>query len=213
MRLTLDSEELDPPETLWIRGAVRAVDDAALGAQDVKVDDDGLEWNGPDGIRKWRLILIEGNRALLYGHHVFDSHTLNHKPAIDLLADCPKWLPVQRLRSLMDETGIGFVYWWVNGAWRYSDYPGEFVDDGLYGGVQDVTSDQFIVDYGSQDRGRLTAFLERAKRRDVDEAAVEALFSGSDRADVAAALACARRAGLVVGSVLPYRPVPRRRPR
>lgn len=67
---------------------------------------------------------------MLYGEDE-SSDVKWHKPAVDMLAGAPDWLPYEKLRDLLQGRELGCVYWYENGTWARAPYPEGLSDDGL----------------------------------------------------------------------------------
>ncbi|MCX4545615.1 hypothetical protein [Streptomyces sp. NBC_01565] len=128
--------DLPAAELLWARWALVAVLQATTGAESRGVHRTGL-WLDADGLHFddsgctwWALERRGEGRYVLYGEDE-SSEVKWHKPAVDMLAQGPDWLPYETLRDLLEGWELGCVYWYENGAWARAPYPGELGDDGL----------------------------------------------------------------------------------
>ncbi|KMO97045.1 hypothetical protein [Streptomyces roseus] len=136
--------DLPPAELLWARWAFVAVLEATTEAEThgvhrtghwidggrLHLDDCGSTW--------WTLARVGQGRFVLYGEDE-SSQVKWHKPAIDMLAQAPDWLPHEKLRALLEGWELGCVYWYENGAWARAPYPEGLGDDGL-----DCGMDRFV---------------------------------------------------------------------
>ncbi|WP_432588403.1 hypothetical protein ABVG11_25930 [Streptomyces sp. HD1123-B1] len=125
-------EDLPHPELLWAAGTARVVcadlvgglDANTVGHRGVRVDDGGGNW--------WRLALVEGGPAVLYGEDSEASKGKWHTPPVDFLRGGPDWLPWDTLLDLESGCELGFVYWWEEHlGWARAPYPEDLKDDGL----------------------------------------------------------------------------------
>ncbi|WP_405491917.1 hypothetical protein [Nocardia sp. NBC_00511] len=100
-----------------------------LNETGVHLDDCGSTW--------WTLAWLGQGRAVLFGEddasEVRWYNYESERPAIDMLAGAPDWLPRADLAELDDM--LGCVYWWDNAAWRRAPYPDDLADDGLECGI------------------------------------------------------------------------------
>jgi hypothetical protein len=124
-------EDLPDPNRLWTRWAALAV-----ATSDT---DEDYDWYLPFG---WYLHFAnygstwmgmaryDGDRFVLFGEDE-SSYTKWHKTPIDVLAGAPDWLPLDKLRDLVTDAMIGFVYWYEDDAWHRAPYPETLTDDGL----------------------------------------------------------------------------------
>lgn len=129
-------EDLPAAELLWARWAFVAVLEATTAAEGrgvhrtghwidrggLHLDDCGSTW--------WTLARMGQGRFVLYGEDE-SSGVKWHKPAIDMLAQAPDWLPYEKLRALLQGWELGCVYWYENGVWARAPYPQGLGDDGL----------------------------------------------------------------------------------
>ncbi|GHH76286.1 hypothetical protein GCM10018793_21580 [Streptomyces sulfonofaciens] len=129
-------EDLPAPATLWARWALLAVLTAREEDEDLGIHRTG-NWITEDtlhlddcGTTRWWLTRSGEDRWVLYGEDEA-SRVKWHKPAIDMLAGAPDWLPYEDLRDLIEGYELGCVYWWENGAWARAPYPDTLDDDGL----------------------------------------------------------------------------------
>ncbi|MEU4621367.1 hypothetical protein AB0G04_15530 [Actinoplanes sp. NPDC023801] len=206
----LTDVDLPAPGLLWTRWATLSATYTAMGRLGWSIDERGAVRDRVDG--SWaRFALLDGRRAVLYGHHREDSATTRADPPIDLLTGAPDWLPWDSLSPLAERDGLGFVIWHENGRWsrvRYRDG----LDDGMTAlAGRLLTGESTIV--------ALSRFGPRAAAERLLFAAVRAEVSAgyfSDLLtdpppDLAAAMVTAVRGGLVPGSTAP-RIDPGRRP-
>ncbi|MFF0214992.1 hypothetical protein [Streptomyces vinaceus] len=128
--------DLPAAELLWARWAFVAVLEATTAAEGrgthrtghwidrggLHLDDCGSTW--------WTLARTGQGRFVLYGEDE-SSGVKWHKPAIDMLAQAPDWLPYEKLRALLEGWELGCVYWYENGVWARAPYPEGLRDDGL----------------------------------------------------------------------------------
>ncbi|MFG2981851.1 hypothetical protein ACGFYQ_11435 [Streptomyces sp. NPDC048258] len=208
-------DDLEPPELLWARAVTLAVIDAACSVRtEYAVDDDGVWCHSTGAGGWWRLTVLDGGgRAVLCGQDPDGSHTHVGGEQIDFLAGGPGWLPWDLLRDDAAGNLFGFVYWWQDGAWHRIPYPDEVREDGLDGAAPwagsheeflELAVTSYDVPYERQRllTGAVERFVERARERKADEAAVAALLAPAltedgpaPRLDVALALAA--RAGVL----------------
>ncbi|WP_344159847.1 hypothetical protein [Nocardiopsis rhodophaea] len=222
-------EDLPSPHVLWSHGA-------ALAALGVGIRDDWATYAVEDGVlhyddgggNEWRLVWVEGGRAVLIGcdHECSDTYDWYPNP-IDFFADSPDWMPREWLADYEDREPIGFVYWWDGESWNRVDYPEDVDDDGLGVIVSQISSPEGAVDeiresleYAhwkehtsrviderkAESSGR--ELLRRAMERTVDAEALSSVLGlvAGDRPGVPAALEVAWRAGLTPGTERPRLP-------
>ncbi|MFE3827478.1 hypothetical protein [Streptomyces sp. NPDC059092] len=200
--------DLPAPELLWARWAAVAVvtarDEASMGryptgcwidAGGLHLDDCGSTW--------WTLRRYDGGRAVLYGEDE-SSDVKWHKPAVDMLAGAPEWLPYATLRDLLEGYELGCVYWYENGAWARAPYPDDLRDDGLDCGIRrfldpvdvlDTLGDHLDADV---DGAAARTLLDHAERSTVTPEVLDT-FLATTEADTGsgpARLRALRRAGL-----------------
>ncbi|MEU9304119.1 hypothetical protein [Streptomyces sp. NPDC048269] len=208
-------DDLEPPGLLRARAVTLAVIDAACSVRtEYAVDDDGVWCHATGAGGWWRLTVLDGGgRAVFCGQDPDGSHTHVGGEQIDFLAGGPDWLPWDVLRDDAAGNLFGFVYWWQDGAWHRIPYPDEVREDGLDGAAPWVGSHEEFVDLAvasydlPYDRKRVLTeaverFVERARERKADEAAVAALLAPALTGDgpaprLDAALALAARAGVL----------------
>ncbi|MFE9630025.1 hypothetical protein [Streptomyces sp. NPDC006463] len=211
-------EDLAHPELLWARAVTLAVIDAGCSVRpEHAVDDDGVWCHSTGAGGWWRLTLLDGGaRAVFCGQDPDGSHTHVGGEQIDFLAGGPDWLPWDLLRDGAAGNLFGFVYWWHDGAWHRIPYPDEVCEDGLDGAApwagSQGSQEEFLelamalcdVPYGRKPAltAAVSRFVEQARERKADEAAVAALLAPAlvedrpaPRLDVA--LALATRAGVL----------------
>jgi hypothetical protein len=206
----LTDVDLPAPGLLWIRWATLSATYSAIGRTGWSIDDRGASRNLPD--RGWaRFALLDGRRAVLYGHHRERSATIRSDPPLDLLTGAPGWLPWDTLTPLAEQDRLGFVIWHENGRWsrvRYRDGLGDGMTD-LAGRL--LTGESTIVALSRfGPRPAAERLLAAAVRVEVMAAHFRDLLTDPPP-DLAAAMATAGRGGLVPGSAVP-RIEPGRRP-
>ncbi|MFI0445601.1 hypothetical protein [Actinomadura sp. 6N118] len=226
-------EDLPAPAELWARGATMAAVEAAMPSEVFSsffsVHANGVTHDDGSG-NEWTLSLIEGGRAVLYGCDVEASRTRIQEPGLDLLADAPGWLPLERLASMQRGAELGFVYWHDTG-WHRIDYPADVLDDGLASTVGltadmkrlvlHIAHDAVAQRWGGEEveeveeDDELMAALDETVRLAQDGALEGMVSQARERAlsaqsfqwlgngwepDITAALELAARAGLVSGA-------------
>ncbi|MGE4425894.1 MAG: hypothetical protein AB7G37_05505 [Solirubrobacteraceae bacterium] len=216
---------VDPPTTLWSRWAALAVALRAIGIDDVhSVDEDGLHYDDQGG-NDAHLVMLEGDRAVLYGYDHEYSGTTDHSPPIDLLDGAPAWVPWDLLEPRQREGRLGFACWCDGGAWRRVDYPATLRDDGLAAVVGDRLGDDATVaalrdvatrwidhrpapDEGPGIDAAAAALLDAAHHGRLGEEEIAALLTATPPATdtLAAALTVAADAGLTRPGPAPWRP-------
>ncbi|MFJ9418918.1 NUDIX hydrolase [Streptomyces sp. NPDC101227] len=167
------------PEELWSHGATLAAwaAERPLPVHNYRVDDTGLH-SADVGNGWWSLTWVEGGRAVLRGLDLDYSESIGQVPPVDLLAGGPSWLPWERLAAQTDRgEGLGFLYWWADGAWGRAPYPYTVREDGLR---------SMLPDGDDEVRAVLTALREDG----VDAAEVRRM--GTPEARAAAAHGVAR---------------------
>ncbi|MEV0900230.1 hypothetical protein [Actinoplanes sp. NPDC049802] len=206
----LTDVDLPAPGLLWTRWATLSATHAAIGRNESwTIDRFGAEF--AQGERNWaRFALLDGRRAVLYGHHEH-SGTLQADPPLDLLTGAPDWLPWDTLSPLAERDRLGFVIWHENGRWSRVRYQGRVAD-----GMTDMLAPLLTAENTLATLGRLgaradaEALLAAAVRAEVTAGHITALIDDPE-VDAAAAVTIATRAGLVPGSAAP-RIEPGRRP-
>ncbi|MBW6436129.1 hypothetical protein KZ829_20535 [Actinoplanes hulinensis] len=206
----LTDVDLPAPGLLWTRWATLSATCAAIGqAGPWTIDGRGADF--AEGERNWaRFALLDGRRAVVYGHHEH-SATTRADPPVDLLTGAPDWLPWDALSPLAEGDRLGFVIWHENGRWSRVRYPGRLAD-GMTGMLAPLLSTEHTL----AALGRLGArpaaeeLIAAATRGAVTGDHIAALITGPD-ADIASAVTVAARGGLVPGSAAP-RIEPGRRP-
>jgi hypothetical protein len=125
--------DLAHPDELRKRWAAHAAVMAAIGYGDLS-NANAKRWHYDDAGGNWaELVLIDGDRAVLFGHdHEYsetyfrDSATYFEEEETDLLAGAPDWwddaLPID------PDRWVGFVYGFENSTWKRAPYD---VDDGF----------------------------------------------------------------------------------
>ncbi|MBB2942481.1 hypothetical protein FB565_002194 [Actinoplanes lutulentus] len=204
----LTDVDLPAPGLLWTRWATLGAALTAIGHATVwSIDDRGAAFDDHDG--GWgRFALLDGRRAVLYGHH--REHSATTDPPIDLLTGAPDWLPWDELSALAESDRLGFVIWHENGRWSRVRYR-----DGLQDGMTELlapllTAESTIIALSAMTAGSTREAGERllnaGVRAELTAGGLEALLSqlpdGLDL-DVDAALAVAARAGLIPGTRAP----------
>lgn len=144
------------------------------------IDDDGLHWDDC-GCTWWELTWFGDGRAVLVGEDE-SSGVKWHRPAIDLLAGAPDWLPRDYLRGLIEDYMVGCLYWFDGGAWHRAPYPDDLADDGLDCGISALTTRAGALgeiadrmEFGSADTGMrelCEQFLADAERGALTESAL-----------------------------------------
>ncbi|GIE27040.1 hypothetical protein Ait01nite_000850 [Actinoplanes italicus] len=206
----LTDVDLPAPGLLWTRWAALSATYAAIGRTGWSIDERGASRERPD--RSWaRFALLDGRRAVLYGHHRERSATTQTDPPLDLLTGAPDWLPWDALSPLAEQDRLGFAIWHENGRWsrvRYRDGIGDGMTD-LAGRL--LTGESTIVALSRfGPRPAAERLLAAAVRVEVSAAHFGDLLA-DPLPDLAAAMVTAERGGLVQGSVAP-RIEPGRRP-
>ncbi|MFF3975668.1 hypothetical protein [Streptomyces sp. NPDC001828] len=138
------------------------------------LDDCGCTW--------WTLARMGEGRFVLYGEDE-SSDVKWHKPAIDMLAGAPGWLPFDRLRDLIEGYELGCVYWYENGAWARAPYPEGLGDDGLDCGMSRFADRADVLDAIDLGEGAgigPETLLDGAERGELTAELVESLVSGSE---------------------------------
>jgi hypothetical protein len=206
----LTDVDLPAPGLLWTRWATLSATYAAIGRTGWSIDDSGAARDRPD--RSWaRFALLDGRRAVLYGHHRELSDTTRSDPPLDLLTGAPDWLPWDTLSPLAEQDRLGFVIWHENGRWSRVRYR-----SGLSDGMTDLAG-QLLT--GESTVVALSRFGPSPAAERLLAAAVRVEVLAKHFADLLtdpptdleAAMAAACRGGLVPGSVVP-RIEPGRRP-
>jgi hypothetical protein len=226
----LTDVDLPAPGLLWTRWATLAAALTGIGYADVwYVDERGAHHDDHGG--SWaRFALLDGARAVLFGHDREHSATAAADPPLDLLTGAPDWLPWDDLTALAEHDRLGFVAWHAEGRWsrvRYRDGVG----DGLVQTVGAVLSNQntmteladIVVEWG---RHPLTTMKEKDDVRTAGEQLLTAAIRGEVAApafqrllgrltdpalDLTAALESAARGGITAGT-RPPRIAPGTRP-
>ncbi|MFD8146766.1 hypothetical protein [Streptomyces sp. NPDC059708] len=201
-------EDLPAAELLWARWALTAVLEASEEGENTPfvhrsgawIDDEGLHLDD-SGCTWWTLAPMGRGRYALYGEDE-SSAVKWHKPAIDMLAQAPEWLPFERLRDLLEGWELGCVYWYEDGAWARAPYPQGLDDDGLDCGMSRYAVRAEAVDLlVNADRGlpreRALRLMEAAEAYRVTASEIEAVLDDVDAdADVDAYTAGDRAAVL-----------------
>jgi hypothetical protein len=203
------SQNLDHPDELWARATTPAVlRGAGLDGDAYRLSEDGLYCDNAGGSYWWRLRVYPDGRALFSGQDADGSHGHLRVDPVDFLAGGPKWLPWERLRGEVTGDELGYLYWWQDGRWGRAPYPDDLEDDGLAVSAPWAGDGRAVVEalqmFCTADDldGVLQTFMERARTRTVDQAAVRALVSsvrphGPQTLNPEKAIAFAIRAGLM----------------
>jgi hypothetical protein len=125
--------DLDPPQDVRNRWAAHAAVMAALGHGSLS-NATSTRWRYDDAGGNWAdLVLLDGGRAVLFGHDHEYSETYFREAAeyfqeeeTDLLADAPEWWG--SVLPSGDDQWIGFVYGFDGTSWSRADYE---LDDGF----------------------------------------------------------------------------------
>ncbi|GIE80479.1 hypothetical protein Aph02nite_64290 [Actinoplanes philippinensis] len=206
----LTDVDLPAPGLLWTRWATLSATHVALGRAGWSIDDGGAGRDLQDG--SWaRFALLDGRRAVLYGHHAGHSAAGWDDAPADPLTGAPDWLPWDTLAPLAEGDRLGFVVWHESGRWSRVRYRGGRTD-GMADLTDPVSSGERTVLALSRFGPRPAAerLLAAAVRTEVSAAHLGDLLTDPSP-DLAAALATAARGGLVPGSAAP-RIAPGRRP-
>ncbi|WP_433791563.1 hypothetical protein [Actinoplanes sp. CA-252034] len=206
----LTDVDLPAPGLLWTRWAILGATHAALGRTEWSIDDRGANRNLQDG--SWaRFALLDGRRAVLYGHHAEHSAAGGDDPPADPLTGAPDWLPWATLAPLAEGDRLGFVVWHESGRWSRVRYRGAR-EDGMTGLTRPLsTGDRTIVALSRfGPRAAAERLLNAAVRTEVSPTHFSHLLIEPEP-DLAAAMTAAARGGLVAGSAAP-RIQPGRRP-
>ncbi len=227
----LTDVDLPTPGLLWTRWVALAASLTGIGYADVwYVDDRGAHHDDHGGT--WaRLALLDGARAVLFGHDRDHRATVAADPPIDLLTGAPDWLPWDDLTELAETDRLGFVVWHEYGRWSRTRYR-ESVADGLVTTVGAVLSNEnalaelagIVTEWGGHDlrtpaerddvRAAGERLLASAVRGQVTAADLERLLGrlAEPALNVDAALGAAARGGIVAGSRPPRIPAGERPP-
>lgn len=199
----LTDVDLPAPGLLWTRWATLSATCAAVGRAGLwSIDDRGAGHDHHDG--SWaRLALLDGRRAVLYGHDHEHTETTRTDPPLDLLTGAPDWLPWDTLSPLAEDDRLGFVIWHESGRWSRVRYR-----DGLADGMTDLIGSlltgestvQALSRFGP--RSAAEQLLTAAVRIRVTDWHFAALLPG-EAPDLGAAMAAAARGGLVPGTTAP----------
>lgn len=183
----LTDVDLPTPGLLWTRWATLAAALSGIGYADVWFVDDRGAHHDDHGASRARLALLDGARAVLFGHDREHSATAVADPPIDLLTGAPDWLPWADLTALADADRLGFVVWHEHGRWSRTRYR-DSLTDGLVETVGAVLSTEntltelagVVTGWGQHD-------LRTPAERDDVRAASEHLLSAAVRGQVTAA--------------------------
>jgi hypothetical protein len=207
----LTDVDLPTPGLLWTRWATLSATHVALGRTGIwSVDDHGAGHDLPDG--SWvRFALLDGRRAVLWGHHRERSAAARDDAPADPLTGAPDWLPWDTLVPLAETGWLGFVVWHESGRWsrvRYHDGRADGLTE-LVGPLRTAEGTLIaLTRFGP--RPTAERLLAAAVRTEVSPAHFSDLLI-DPAPDLAAAMATAARGGLVPGSATP-RIAPGRRP-
>ncbi|GAA4970455.1 hypothetical protein [Actinoplanes utahensis] len=207
----LTDVDLPAPGLLWTRWATLSTTHTAIGRPGTwTIDEFGAARDDEDG--SWaRFALLDGRRAVLYGHHREHSATTASDPPLDLLTGAPDWLPWDALVPLAERETLGFVIWHESGRWSRVRYR-----DGLADGMAEMAGPLLTTENTITALARLGSrpaaerLLAAAVRAQVSAAHLTGLL-GDPVPEPEAALAVAARGGLAPGSAAP-RIEPGRRP-
>ncbi|MFD7167304.1 hypothetical protein [Streptomyces violascens] len=202
--------DLPRPETLWARWGLLAVLEATTEGEETPpvhrtgcwIDTGGLHLDDC-GCTWWTLARMGEGRFVLYGEDE-SSDVKWHKPAIDMLAGAPDWLPHDKLRDLLEGYELGCVYWYENGTWSRAPYPDDLDDDGLDCGMSRFADRNDVVqavDLGEGEGDDSDTVLNRAERYELTPEALESLVTASayDHWDLPAMLRALHLTGLAGG--------------
>lgn len=186
--MTDPHSSLPDPVTLWRRWSAVARAHAAAKIGGIwTIDRKGAHLDDRGGSVA-HLVLVEGDRAVLFGADRDRSETLWKKPKADVTAGAPDWLPWKDVEAARNSDWLGFVRWFDDGHWWQAALP-DGVDDGLESLLGDILSDDAAA---LSLRTLLTDGLEYDiqphEEADVD-AAARALLANPDDAAIAALLA------------------------
>ncbi|MEU4688113.1 hypothetical protein [Actinoplanes sp. NPDC023714] len=205
----LTDVDLPAPGLLWTRWATLGAVLTGLGHAGVwSIDDRGAALDDRDG--GWaRFALLDGRRAVLYGHRDPSSGE-PIDPMLDLLTGAPDWLPWDDL----DPLHLGFVIWHENGRWSRVRYRDGHLDgmidllEPLLTADNTITALTAMIPGGSREAA--SRLLASSVRAELTGSSFTELLGGA--ADAGAALDVATRAGLVPGSQAPRIPPGKRPP-
>ena len=175
--MALVDVELDAPNTLRNRWAAHAAVMAALGHEALS-NATAQRWHYDDAGGNWAdLVLLDGGRAVLFGHDHEYTETYFREAAVyfqeeetDLLAEAPDWwgsvLPTG------EDQWIGFVYGFDGTSWSRADYQ---LDDGFASVAVPACSDERLHEL-------ITEFVNGAARcagleHTVEPTAIDALVA------------------------------------
>ncbi|WP_045743011.1 hypothetical protein [Actinoplanes rectilineatus] len=176
----LTDVDLPAPGLLWTRWATLSATLTAIGHTGVwSIDDRGARLDDPSG--GWaRFALLDGRRAVLYGHHREHSATARTDPPLDLLTGAPDWLPWDELTPLH----LGFMIWHESGRWSRVRYR-----DGLQDGMTALLGTLLTGDATAAALAGVVTDrrdLLEADRREEVRAAGERLLHAAVRTEIAA---------------------------
>lgn len=224
--MEITTVDLDAPPQLWARWVAQAAALATIGYRDVYWIDGAGAHHDDHGGNYARLMLIDGDRAVLFGYDHEYSRTVDHSPPIDLLAGAPEWLPWADLTSAANLDQLGYVYWYDK-AWHRVTYPHDLGDDGLLATVREVIDDEqallalreIVFEWGRhaaadsvRERASVDAAANRllaaAYGRAVDETVLWNLLGriSAVQPDPRAGVAAAAQGGGAPGSAAPFAP-------
>ncbi|MDI6103182.1 hypothetical protein QLQ12_31700 [Actinoplanes sp. NEAU-A12] len=199
----LTDVDLPAPGLLWTRWVTLSATCAAVGRTGMwSIDGRGAGRDHHDG--SWaRFALLDGRRAVLYGHDHEHRETTRADPALDLLTGAPDWLPWDTLSSLAEQDRLGFVVWHESGRWSRVRYR-----DGLGDGMTRLAGPLLTAESTLRALTRLgprpaaERLLAAAVRTEVTGGHFAELLTG-ETPDLSAAMATAARGGIVPGSSVP----------
>ncbi len=206
--------DLPDPALLWARWAFAAVLTANTGDAGGGVHRTGYWLDGEGVLRaddcgstRWWFSRAAEGRWVLYGEDE-SSDVKWHKPAVDMLAGAPDWLPCPVLGDLLTGYELGCVYWHQDGAWARAPYPDGVRDDGLRCGmgrfadaartVQAVG--EWLEPDGEDFDADAAALLTGAETYRLSAADLERLATRPDTYDLPAMLDTLNATGLTGGS-------------
>ncbi|MFK0046515.1 hypothetical protein ACIQU4_20895 [Streptomyces sp. NPDC090741] len=181
-------KDLPTAELLWARWALVAVLEATTEAESrgihrtghwingsaLRLDDAGCTW--------WALARMGQGRFVLYGEDE-SSGVKWHKPAVDMLAQGPDWLPYDKLRDLLEGWELGCVYWYENGAWARAPYPEDLTDDGLDCGMDRFVERRKVLELLADHGPAAEELLEAAEEYRLAPRALDALVAATGNED------------------------------
>ncbi|WP_017540185.1 hypothetical protein [Nocardiopsis halophila] len=198
-------EDLPSAPMLWAHGVLGAAIAAAAperaGPSLFVLDAEGVMMDPEDGTW-WRLAWIDEHTAVLTGNEPLGYRCQQYQGLVDKLAGAPDRLPLTRLRDLLDRTEGGhwepsFLYWWIDGSWGRTEYPGD-IDDGLCV-VGSMGTPEGLLRYGcigAPSPESVAEVLGAAATGALTPASLEAFLATCGVDDTAPATALARQCGL-----------------